>query len=101
MLTGTNLCHPPAAVRGRYNEDSHLQDKAMGAEETGPDARQSDSRAGTTPSMHALNCHLPFHHLSTSLEASASHLKGLPQCVAHSRGTIEDTCFQTDDWIAR
>ncbi|EDM17502.1 rCG63713 [Rattus norvegicus] len=97
VLTGTSLCHshtpPPAAIRGRYSEESHLQGKATGAEETGSDARQSDSRAGTTPSTQTLNCHLLFHPLSASLEASVSHLRGLPHCVAHSRGTIDDACM--------
>lgn len=27
------------------------------------------------------------------------HLKSLPHCVAHSRGTIDDTCMQTDAQI--
>lgn len=96
MLTGTSLCHPPAAVRGRYNDESHLQDKAVGAKETRPDARQSDSRAGTIPSNVHRNCHLLVYYFSASLEALVSHLKGLLQCVAHSRGIIEDTCMQTD-----
>lgn len=25
------------------------------------------------------------------------HLKSLPHCVAHGRGTIDDTCMQTDE----